>query len=600
MDDTLPVRCLYVTGLKANTVQHTHLKNILMRFFQSNVGPVESIRINGKNKSHTFAFVTMQNYEDAQKALKQMNYSVKDLHYSAKIFVRPADSWHQPKPPQLPCKYVYDPSKPSLDDLNDDCFLHIFQFLNIYELTQLRGISGRWDDLLLMVAKSKFSTFDFAFLPSKPVLTVTRAQAILEYIGPIVKELALDGDIFHHNKLKVLEAVREHCDALESLELDGYNMDAKSSEILLSTFKKLKKFETTGTTRFDDQIGMCFKEAENLREIIIDSNEYFYGHSLSELQNLETLELNNCSNINSEALVRALKKSKSTLRTLNIQRCVKLQDEVVDIVVNECKALETLLISNQYPGITKLADLGKCESLKKLIVEFHNLVSIDPLLEIVSERNQIEQLNYTGAAALRGKTMEYVSNMTNLKNLHMAYNSVLKDEDIVPLKSLTQLEQLSIFGASMVSGDAIFQVVTQCPNLSFLDVSKTLVDNAFVKKVIDMQIKAPQRPKLLLVVYSTKVDKFITEEESIKKEIKDRLTLDFTKHQLSAAELYGDDFFGDDDDEDFSNDDGDFFDSDDDYDFDVANSKLFLFLCFFDKNLRVFFHKKFTEPLSKI
>lgn len=553
-EDDVAVRTLYVAGSKSQRLT----KEEVEAYFTKNFGAVENTRIYDK-KEHSYMFVTLANYEDAHRALGKKYHS---LPTRRRLIVRAADSWHQPKNDIAQNTensndaggYVYDPNIPSLDVLNDDCLLHLFDFLNIIDLLKIHKLSNRYNAVVDTYSK-KFTTFDFDRIPGAPELTLMIARDILIFLGPIVKNLCINGDEFKQGQNRLLDIAARKCQVLESLEIDGFQLRKENLRKIAPLFKNLQTFITGSDTRFSEDISVCFEQANNLKHVEIFGNYDITGRCLTKLRNLETLSLNNCGNIQPKFFVQALELNR-TLKKLQVQRCDKLNNIVVQTIVRDLKELQDLSISNSYNDMTNFAELGNCTKLTHLSVEFHSFATIDPFLQNLVNKNQLEHLAYMGSASVRAQTVQLISQLTNLKHLEMSYNTIVTDEDILTLRSLTKLEHFAIPGAAMVSPESILSVLNACPNLKFLDVTQTLVDEVFVHKILEiLKEEDSQRPKLKLVLYNTKVAESMLENELVK-ELKDKIEISFLPHSMEPSQF----FLGEDDDymnDDFSDEDGD-------------------------------------------
>uniref|UniRef100_A0A336MH93 CSON001662 protein n=1 Tax=Culicoides sonorensis TaxID=179676 RepID=A0A336MH93_CULSO len=574
-DDKVPVKTLYVSGIKSFISQDD-----LEQYFRGQ-GNLTKLVLHDKG-DYKYAFVTFSTYEDATKVVKKRTHHLK----RSKLRVRPADTWHQPKEsiPQSegnspedvqeagasstePETWSYDENAPSLMMLNDDCLLYLLEFFNVLELVKMRGICSRLDSLIEIFCQ-KYVNFSFETLSLElpTELTLMNARDILTFLGPIMKSLKIDGGDFSENSNpnRTIDWIVRYCKNLESLELENFTLNRINLKKLTPVIQKLKSLSLGDSTKVNDELGSCLNRAEQMEELIISGNWEITGKCLTKAKNLKTLSVNCCGNLQSKPFKEALKNN-LTLKKLEIRRCDKFDDTVVNCIVEEIKEIEELSLSNVYQCMSNYSRFAELPHLKKLSVEFHSFASIDNLLEKLSEKSILEELNYIGSSSNAvDKTIELISKITTMKNFSMAFNSNISDNDLKRLQNLAQLESLSIPGASNVTSDGLLKLLSACKNLHYLDISQVKVDIDFLEKVVQMWRLSQNRPKLQLIVYETNIQEDSEEVEKIQKENLNNLRLSFVPKMLNTHQFMftGSDMDFSEDDEDFDFDD----DEDDDYD----------------------------------
>lgn len=296
----------------------------------------------------------------------------------------------------------------------------------------------------------------------------------------------------------------------------------------------------------------------------ISGNWEITGKCLTKLHNLKTLSVNCCGNLQSKPFKEALKNNK-TLKKLEIRRCDKLDDNVVNYIVSDVQGIEELALSNIYASMSNYSHFADLPHLHKLSVEFHSFAPIDALLEKLSEKNILEELHYIGSSSHPvTSTIEHISKITNLKTFSMAFNSNITDAELKMLQKLAQLQALSIPGAFNVTANGLLNLLAACKDIKYLDVSQIRVDHVFVEKVIQMWKIAESRPKLEIVLYETDVDEDAEDVQKLMKENQFHVKMSFTPKLLNTFQFMfnGSDIAFDDSDDDFM----DLVDDDEDYD----------------------------------
>lgn len=584
-EDNVPVKTLYVSSIKPHVNQED-----LNKYF-SGQGTVSSLVLHDKG-DYKYAFVTFATYEDATKVLKKRQHLIK----RCKLRVRSADTWHQPKPEVhssgsgenkvsngeasegssrmedgtvtgvIATEEEYDENAPSLMMLNDDCLLYLLEMFNILELIKIRGTCTRLDALIEMFCQ-KYVKFDFGSLSLEMAtdLTLMNAREILMFLGPTMKSLTIDGSDFNSSANRTIDWIARYCKNLESLDMENFILNKPILKKLTPVIQNLKSLSIGDSTKVGDELGICFNGATKLEELKISGNWEITGKCLSKLSNLKTLSVNCCGNLQSKPFKEALKNNAS-LKKLEICRCDKFDDNVVNFIVSDVQGIEELSLSNVYACMSDFNRFAELPHLKKLSIEFHGFAPVDSLLEKLSAKNILEELRYIGSSSHPVKTtIEHISKITMLKTFSMAFNSNITDAELKMLQSLTQLESFSIPGAYNVTAEGLLSLLAVCKKIKYLDVSQITVDLTFLEKIIYMWKQAEYRPKLEMVLYETSIDEDSEEVHNLLKENQFLLKLSFTPKLLNTFQFMfnGSDLNLDDDDED------DFFDLvDDDEDFD--------------------------------
>ncbi|XP_063696714.1 uncharacterized protein LOC134827806 isoform X2 [Culicoides brevitarsis] len=559
-EDKVPIKTLYVSSIKP-TVNHDDLNSYFSR-----LGALKSVVLHDKG-DHKYAFVTYETYEDATKALKKRHHNVK----GSKLRVRPADTWHQPKPEaaattknatetqetenssNAATQETYDENAPSLMMLNDDCLLHMLKLLNILELIKVHGTCRRLDFLIDSVCQ-KYSDFNFTTLSFElsSDLTLMNARDILMFLGPRMKSLSIDGSDFNSSANRTIDWIARFCKTLESLELENFNLNKLIIKKLKPVIQNLKSFSIGDSTKVGDELGMCFHGASSLEELTISGNWEITGKCLTKLSDLKTLSVNCCGNLQSKPFKEALLKNK-TLKKLEIRRCDKFDDSVVNCIVAENQEIEELSLSNVYPSMSNYSHFADLPRLKKLSVEFHSFAPIDSLLEKLATKNILEELHYIGSSSHPvTKTIEHISQITNLKTFSMAFNANIGDAELKMLQNLTNLESFSIPGATNVTSESLLALLAACKNIKYLDVSQIRVNIGFIEKLLTLLKQSASRPKLEIIMYETEIDEDSEEVQEIFKENRFYIQPSFVPKMLNTYQFMfnGSDLtFGDSDDE---------------------------------------------------
>jgi hypothetical protein len=394
-EDNIPVRTLYAAPIP-HFFNEQDVKSYFIRF-----GLVENVNIYS-NKHHKFSFITFNNCEDAVKCLrhtkhtlnrKKLRVSIADSWHQPKTTVPPPQNEHQPEPEDGPSTSTAacgsSPSSPSSSTtpdsktiepaaqenlagyqllfLNDDCLMHIFSFLDIYELVKIVDVCPRFREIIISTYK-RYKNFDFrnvkgmhshsfrgdvylfsfAFFQStaNASLTLMESREILSNIGSHIHNLVVSSDKFNKAPHRLLELIPKFCQNLEGLSLEGFYIHDGTLKKFNFLFRKLKSLEI-GSCGVDDSIEKHLCHATNLEKLDISKNHDIRGVCFKQLRNLKYLNIDRCVNLQPKFITDICNNNKD-LQYLNINRLDRLNTGNVTEIVGNLKKLEHLVISNSY------------------------------------------------------------------------------------------------------------------------------------------------------------------------------------------------------------------------------------------------------------
>lgn len=171
-------------------------------------------------------------------------------HYVAgyRIKVTVADSWHQPKTQindnnsqagAADSVNASNCSNQSNDtdllnilDLNDDCLLHIFNFLNCIDLSAVNQTCVRFQNVSSDVFRSKHTAVNTTMLDTPGwsniktnTLTLQQIRSLIVSFGSQIQKLQVAAVSFKQdNRYRVLDLIVRSCTSLKSLYLTGFHI----------------------------------------------------------------------------------------------------------------------------------------------------------------------------------------------------------------------------------------------------------------------------------------------------------------------------------------------------------------------------------------
>lgn len=428
-------------------------------------------------------------------------------------------------------------SAATLFSINDDCLLHVLQFLDVFDLTALKQVSPwRQADLIDYHASREFAFIRLTFNDSGLRLN---ARATLKFLGPIVKCMEINGLNFNPNpdaldlRYRVLKMVARYCQKLRYLKLLNFKITTKHLPHLEALFETLETFVVVSTEKDYEKIELEFKEPPaKLRCVIFEGPLDLSGIKWHTFPKLEMLTFRkNGPSLSAETIVQSLKVN-STLKRLYLMG-LETKDglaPVVETIAQDLKELKELEMS-MFHDETDLAELGNCKKLTRLRLPSPYYRSIDPLLQnLVTHGVQLERLDFYELSSnqMRIETFKLLGRLTHLKHLEiMNYANSIRAEHIQELRALTNLEIISIMGMNDDSQQAIFDIIESNKSLRYLNT--TLIEHAterFVDKVFHFlsATSASNRPKLIFAIQESALSKRLVADQKAGK-YQDKLKL---------------------------------------------------------------------------
>ncbi|XP_055836494.1 uncharacterized protein LOC129905128 [Episyrphus balteatus] len=186
-----------------------------------------------------------------------------------------------------------NPDALNILQLNDDCLIKIFSYLNNYELIDLLGTCRKLDEIIhINLRRCKDLSFNFRHFSSDD-------KRLLQIVSPYLTsiELSVGYSISSESVLAALELI-SNCKKLRKLRLHYVVMREKYLKLIGNISNHLEKIDLSFCQLTDELMTEFFKwKCNSLKEIILIGNYTFWGVSLIYLKNLKCLTIESHENL---------------------------------------------------------------------------------------------------------------------------------------------------------------------------------------------------------------------------------------------------------------------------------------------------------------
>ena len=256
------------------------------------------------------------------------------------------------------------------------------------------------------------------------------------------------------------------------------------------------------------------------KEFISDLNE-FDNNQTSIYLSATAKNLNKLKDLQIDNLWLIGTKEKDLQRVLALVKPKYLnlyQILATDLTILETLAATSTIILNWNTKSTMLWDISKNLQLKTLeIIDFSKLSELSNL----SSARQIETLKLEGGIdkKLNLQTLQPLSILTNLNHLKLA-NIKVADDTLKPLADLKNLVELWL--PNQFETKEFAWLATRLPNTSckmFNAINSVKINDVNNNLVSDTMVTGRRKPFLLSTKDKSKIDKYINDFETLKKEL---------------------------------------------------------------------------------
>lgn len=614
--DGIPVRKLFIANLTSLTAE----RHLLLTF--KNFGNIVNVSIiktpSDKSSKSSFGFITFETPAEATRALKK-RHSLFILN--RKVYVFPADSWHQPL--ELPNgQILWDRRKAPAEaeaennvadedklcgtdvvdedalaenlvvaegdesdidcpvsKLNDDCILLIFDCLPMNERLVLNKVCRRWK-LLNMRMWHGIKKLDFTVPPLNSTLSDELLKSYLSHCPNVTHiNIAQDG---HKLTADAIVTIANCCKKLESIVIRDIKIHKRSLAFLARSCPMLKSFSMDAcSTQHDGEMVALVKKSA-LEEISLKYSASSVGLWLKYLHPpLKSMSLE-MYEFRSDYLLQGITNIKDTLKELRFVSCESIRSRDVEVIASIVPELNSLTLAGGFIDFKShsLTPITKLKKLTRLDLDNNAFVCDHFLNELSQQCSLLKYLSLSGIddRYLTVQGLSVLSKFTRLTHLTLA--CLIKLDDSI-LKSISQkiknLQHLDLMGCSSITDEGCQSIVKNCKELEILDVSGCMhVTNLTVTAAIASSLENAGKKKLKIIAGGSGIDVDICWSSEVTVDPSSSIMSQYPGAMLiiDPEFRYQDEFLNNlfmdeyDYDDLYDDDSGSFFDDDDDDDFD--------------------------------
>lgn len=258
-------------------------------------GEISSIELLENHENE--AYVTFASDRSAYLAQLQYEFD-RESKKPLPLYIEPADTWQQPSnksAPEPQTDAVPDESEPEIFTLNEDCFLHLYKFLDLDSLVNLSEVCKMFHNLLHRHTFSRFHRFDVnnnGNVISMPLRKMRRTlrcigqhivelnyqnsnclrqkkflQMLVNYIGPNLRRAQFrNSSLCEKNRIFVVAPILRHLEYLEIYDFDYNQHDEIDFEAICPNLIELN-------LKVNMRLDLCCKPWTRLQRLNIINNE---------------------------------------------------------------------------------------------------------------------------------------------------------------------------------------------------------------------------------------------------------------------------------------------------------------------------------------
>ncbi|KAH3671948.1 hypothetical protein OGAPHI_000134 [Ogataea philodendri] len=338
--------------------------------------------------------------------------------------------------------------------LPDSIFLKIFALLDLPHLMRLSVVCKKWKQLLYL-GPDLMKTLDLT--PWKRDLDDSSLIQITNFVGPRPNIINITG-CFHITDAGFTYMINEigirGC--IKKLYMgDHWNISAMAIMDLSIVAREIDTIDFSN----------CPKVRDDVIERLISPRDSKYG-----CPNLQEMDLSYCKYLTDKTMLQIANNTGGKITSLNLTRCTTITDNGF-----------VFWTSNQFPFMKKLV-LKDCTFLSDLAIS--RVVLACPNLEV---------LDLTFCCVLTDNALALIYLYCKmLKSLNLSFcGSAVSDNSLASISKLAYLEDLQITGCIRVSRQGVDQLLSNLPNLKYLELSQCPRINTYQGNPVEPFEKKP-------------------------------------------------------------------------------------------------------------
>lgn len=226
--------------------------------------------------------------------------------------------------------------------LDDDCLLHIFEYLTLTEIITLEKTSKIFDESIKMYYRT-VKTFECNYRDTK----LPDLIEILTRIAPFLDSFKFSGGFIMKDEYRsTLFSLLTTCKCLTKLTLNYVPIQKDDLKKLTKISNIWEELDLGNCHIEDDDYTELLLHAKNLKNLKINGNPMLTGTCLKNLSKIIKLDVSYCFTLKTEELCQFLKNCR-TLKSLNVSGSYLLDWKELFSVMIECQSdLEELYMIN--------------------------------------------------------------------------------------------------------------------------------------------------------------------------------------------------------------------------------------------------------------
>ncbi|GAB0100996.1 uncharacterized protein DMENIID0001_171130 [Sergentomyia squamirostris] len=394
-----------------------------------------------------------------------------------------------------------------LTDLNHDCLLHIFSYLNLKEMTKMRSVSKEFN----AVADDAYRychVLNYNELSHNPRIKNEKLYEIISKIGFFVNTLLIS-DYQLHSITSAIHSSQKHqiltlfqaCKNLKHLEIRGslyepypdeISQEKSEQELFQRTLINLKTL-TMEKTMITTKVSSLFNHSAQLESVSMSICGFFgKANIFRNLRNLKELEVSRDLFIE-EPFFDEFCQANQTLEKLKVASSYFFN---YDCLISTTKHLKNLQhLEFRRISIERHENVECLKNLPKLThLTYKNILDADAsMLMTLAKQKRLQYLHLSidYLEQCQQEVLNAVATFQTLKILRLDMYSDLYDDFLELFSSTDTLEELHI-PYTKVTDYGVFEFIQRCKHLRYIDLTDCKsITRGLIRKLGGVQLNSP-------------------------------------------------------------------------------------------------------------
>lgn len=369
---------------------------------------------------------------------------------------------------QMHAEIANDNPKKSVFDLNDDCFLQIFGYLNLFDLCAVADTCNRFREN----AQARLSKVAHNDLNLNSIFEAKGMRAmfkVLRHTGAFAKSIEVESSLvarkhMKHFEIRIIESISRYCnDQNMRITLTGFDgMDEIVRTLPCRVVLQIVKSDSTWA-----------RISGELDELIQD---YPHEVNYSELKESEKLSIKLRPDFH-HTLFERLLETNPRLKEIEVVYCRQIDDRMFPLIAARAAQVESL----RYKATDRLQErpsfnrntmaLSKLTKLKTLDIDCEGKSFINAIQGMAAARSQLENLQIVNAqvGVSRSLLVDRILQLQNLKSLSLFEVRGLERPDIMRIvENLIGLTDIQLNNVIMLNAWDVTELVRSAKKLRYI------------------------------------------------------------------------------------------------------------------------------------